>query len=131
MRTSRLYVQSVHVDVQSYDYAFIKASSFLQTWHRSFRLQVLYLPIRRAGMHRTMLYKLLRQSGTNINQSLQNWFSNVRCERDFLIERLRCSPLRFLRSIQYFVHLVKHRGECRQRIYILFGIRTSGYVQSR
>jgi hypothetical protein len=22
-----------------------------------------------------------------------NWFSNVRCERDFLIERLRCSPV--------------------------------------
>jgi hypothetical protein len=71
---------------------------------------------RRVGMCHTRLH------------NTENLFSNVRCERDFLIERFsRCS----LRSIQYFVHLVKHRGECRQRIYILFGIRTSGYVQSR
>jgi hypothetical protein len=60
MRTSRLYVQSVHVDVpEETDYALVKASPHKPV-HQSFRLRALYLPIHRAGMHRTRLYKLLR-----------------------------------------------------------------------
>jgi hypothetical protein len=83
-------------------------------------------------MHRTMLYKLLRvvwyKHKPIITQKLVQTYAVNATFSSSDSGALRCASLR---SIQYFVHLVKHRGECRQRIYILFGIRTSGYVQSR